>query len=360
MSPLTQQQKTFIFQSGILAPSADNVHEFVFQEDSNSIRLINTSQIPPVISGYRSVLKLIALGAVAENMIIAATQFGIDLQMTVTPPSNNDPLILTFKKSETSIPVDPLIDQIPLRHTNRQLFFSGPKLSPDELKELESISRKQPDVSLSWFDERKARQRILPLIEKAERARFQNKFLHQDISSAVNFSAGWDKSAEEGIPPGALEIEKPMRPLISLLMRWSTMKLLNKFGVSHMMGLRIAKLPCRFASHLGVITVSSLSIQNVLASGRSFQRIWLTATKQGRSLQPLVGAPLYALPGSSEQGVPASLMIHLQSRWKEIVPSAEIPLILFRMGFAPPPTVVTSRKPLANYWHPEKSDPNEC
>lgn len=350
MNSMTQQQKTFVFQSGILAPSADNVHEFIFQEDSDSIRLINTSQIPPFISGYRSVLKLIALGAVAENMIIAATQFGIDLQMTVTPPTSNDPLILTFKKSEACTKTDPLIEQIPLRHTNRKLFFRGPQLNPEELKELESFSRLQPEVSLSWLDGRKARRRILPLIEKAERARFQNKFLHQDISSAVNFSAGWDKSAEEGIPPGALEIEKPMRPLISLLMSWPIMNILNKLGVAHMMGLRIAKLPCRFAAHLGVITVRSLSIQNVLVAGRAFQRIWLTATKQGRSLQPLVGAPLYALPGSSEQGVPAALMNHLQSRWKEIVPSGDVPLILFRTGFAQPPTVVTSRKALANYW----------
>lgn len=120
-----------------------------------------------------------------------------------------------------------------------------------------------------------------------------------------------------------------------------------------MMALRTAHLPCRLAAHEGLFSIRDQTIPNVLNACRAFQRAWHIATQQGLSLQSFVGAPLYALPGSSEQAVPLALEKFLQTQWKSLLLLAEVPLILFRMGYASPPTVVTSRKPLECCWTPK-------
>ena len=106
----------------------------------------------------------------------------------------------------------------------------------------------------------------------------------------------------------------------------------------------------RESSAIGLITVPRISSETFLAAGRAFQRVWLTATAQKLSLQPMTGFVLLQLrlilgeiAGLNEKEIrlltstrqPLSELFHLES---------EVPAIMFRLGVGAPPSGRTVRK----------------
>jgi len=133
-----------------------------------------------------------------------------------------------------------------------------------------------------------------------------------------------------------------------LLRHWPVMRFVNVLGAHHMLGWRSCDLPCRLAPHLGLLAVKNSDAQSIFDAGRSFQRLWLTATRQGRALQPMPASALYALEGARAEGIPAGLQHVLAEGWKASLGGA-IPLMLFRMGNAKPSPIVAGRRGVRDY-----------
>ena len=115
-----------------------------------------------------------------------------------------------------------------------------------------------------------------------------------------------------------------------------------------MLGWRACDLPCRLAPHLGLLAEKNTESQSVFDTGRSFQRLWLATTCQGRVLQPMPASALFALDGARDEGIPADLQHDLAEGWKDGLDGV-IPMMLFRIGFAQPPSIVAERRGLDDY-----------
>ena len=341
MPNLDPQQIEFILKSAIQAPSADNQHRVRFRVDVDTIQIRYTEALP-LRGGYTRVLALLSLGALVENLSISASRFGMGSHTTLLPDSLQPGLAIQIRLTPGDALVDPLWEMISLRHTNRQVRFRGPKLSDIERSELAATTRACPDVQLVWLDEPIQRRKTLHLMRLAETERFRNHILHEELFSAIRFNVGWHTSCEEGLPPGTLAVEPPMRPLFSLLRHWPVMRLAKLFGVHYLLGLRACYLPCRFAPILGLLAIKTPDNQSVFDAGRAFQRLWLTLTKQGRVLQPMPASALYALEGVGVESIPIKLQHKLAEGWKTSL-GDHIPLILFRVGVATPASIVAGR-----------------
>lgn len=185
-------------------------------------------------------------------------------------------------------------------------------------------------------------------MRRAETERFRNPLLHAELFSAIRFDVGWQQSCPEGLPPGSLGVEPPLRPFFALLRHWRVAKLANVVGTHQMLGFRSCYLPCRLAPHLGLLSVKNSDNQSLFDAGRSFQRLWLLATAHGRVLQPMPASALYARPGALAEGIPEALQQGLAAGWKELLGEAT-PLMLFRMGSAAQSAIVSGRPPVADY-----------
>jgi hypothetical protein len=348
MDKLDQESLQFILESAILAPSADNQHRIRFKLDGNTIQVHYTDAVLPPQGGYKWVLILLSLGAVAENLAIAASHVGMGAETTLYPDVSQPLLVMQIHLQPNQATGDPLWQAIPLRHTNRKVRFRGPKMTGAEQDELGAAVLANPACELVWLDEPARRRQALRLMHRAETERFRNRFLHEELFSAIRFDVGWHASCAEGLPPGALGVEPPLRPFFALLRHWPVMRLVNLLGAHHMLGWRSCDLPCRLAPHLGLLAVKNIDSQPVFDAGRSFQRLWLAATVQGRVLQPMPASALYALEGARLEGIPDTLIRRLQVGWRRILPGG-YPLMIFRMGRAPSSAVATERKPLAFY-----------
>ncbi len=353
MPKLDQEQLDFILESAILAPSADNQHRILIRTDGETIQIRYTEELPPQ-GGYKRVLALLSLGAVVENLSIAASRFGVSSQTTLLPDTAQPGLNIQICLQSGQAAVDPLWQTIPLRHTNRQVRFRGPKLTYIERSELDNAISAHPESQLSWLDEPAQRKQALSLMRRAETERYRNRTLHKELFSAIRFDVGWHATCAEGLPPGALAVELPMRPLFALLRHWPVMRLAKLFGVHYILGLRACDLPCRLAPNLGLLSVKNSDNQSFFDAGRAFERFWLTLTQQGRVLQPMPASALYALDGTSPEGIPKELQ-HMLKQGYEVLSPRRIPLIMFRIGFASPVSIVTARHLAEHYLEKSKA-----
>jgi nitroreductase len=335
-----------ILQAAIRAPSADNHHRLQLEPTQEGVRLWSQAGRLASLTGYKRTLDLISLGAVIENIVLRASAHQLAATVTLFPVGQPD-LVADIQLRPASTPADPLHNAIPLRHTNRR-FFKGPLAEAAILQHIGEVTRQIPGCTLDWLDDAERRSRALKLIRLAEGERFRNPILHAELFEGVRFDIGWQQSCEEALPPGALEIEKPLRIFFKLMRHWSVMRTANLVGAYKQLAWRAGDLPCRFSPHLAVINAPSLSDQDQINAGRAFQRAWLAIAQHGLAMQPMPASVLYAQKAAVAQGIPGPLQARLSQGWAELQPS-KTPLMVFRMGHAKPPSLVSGRQPLEYY-----------
>ncbi|HWI11983.1 MAG TPA: hypothetical protein VNU48_11690, partial [Burkholderiaceae bacterium] len=285
-----------ILAAGVQAPSAENRHAIVFLMREQDVELTATDSASWAALPHRAMLALLACGAVLENMALRSAQMGYAMQADILPEPSQPTLIARLDWQRAGAR-DALSDQIEARHTNRRLFRST-RAAPEILDRLLQACRAVAGADLLWLDARETRSLALHAIRIAETERFKRARLHEEIFSAVRFEAGWSGPTAEGLAPATLEVEAPMRPLFAALRHWPTMRRATWFGVPLALGFRAGYLPCASAPHLGLI-VGRDGARGNLDAGRAMQRIWLAATAEGLSLQPMAAATALArqVPG---------------------------------------------------------------
>ena len=335
-----------ILQAAVLAPSADNHHRLRFAPTSDGVHVLAETGRLAGLTGYRRTLDLLSLGAVIENIVVRASAHRLAASIELFA---NDPpdLLADVKFQSASGDADALDAAIPTRHSNRR-FFRGPPASPAILQRIGDAARQLSGCTLDWLDSAAQRRAVLRLIRRAESERFRNPILHAEIFENIRFASGWQQSCEDALPPGALEIEAPLRPFFRLMRHWPVMRALNLVGAYQQLGWRAGDLPCRFSPHLAVISAPSLADGDQVNAGRAFERAWLTVAQHGLALQAMPASVLYAQTGAIDQGIARELQTRLRAGWDELLPG-RTPLMVFRMGHAKAPSVVAGRRPLVDY-----------
>jgi hypothetical protein len=297
-----------ILGAGLMAPSADNRHALRFQIDDDTVRLLSTDAATWPAQPHRRMLALLSCGAVIENMALRSAELGLALTADLWPDAARQDHVADLRWVDALAQPDRLAQAIALRHTNRR-FYRRTALSAQTLAELSAAAAAAPGAQVRWLDNGADRSLALRAPRIAETERFRRRALHQKLFDAVRFDIGWQRSTDEGLPPAALQIERPMRGMFSLLRHWPLMRVANALGAHHLLGLRAAYLPCALAPHLGLMLAGAPSEPlAAVQAGRSFQRLWLAAAAAG--LQPY---------------------------------------LYFRLGHAPAPTLVSKRLPLDRY-----------
>ena len=334
-----------IARSGVLAPSADNQHVFKFELAESAIRLWPTTEFNACTDRLRRVLGLISLGAVVENMQLRASELGLAARIRWFPAGGAGPMA-QLDLQPSAAPGDELASAIPARHTNRRMYH-GPGLDGSEGAQLGAAVAPVEGVRLVWLHGA-ARRRALKLIWLAESERFLRRRLHEDLFSSIRFDLGWHEGADWAIPPGALEVEVPVRPIFKALRHWALMRPLTWLGVHRLLGLRAAWLPCWQAPALGLLTSSLPIEQGAVAVGSAFERLWLRATLLNLALQPMAGSVVLPLQPTVDEGVSDGLRSALTAGWQALA-LGSTPLMVFRIGRAAPPSVRAGRKSIAEY-----------
>jgi hypothetical protein len=129
------------------------------------------------------------------------------------------------------------------------------------------------------------------------------------------------------------------------------MRAANLLGTHLALGLRAGYLPCALSPHIGLILASEPRQElGALQAGRAFERVWLAATAEGLALQPMAAATALAQQRPGDGWVSAATRARLSKLLDEMREGHSAkPYLLFRLGQADAPSVVTARKPLEDH-----------
>jgi nitroreductase len=339
-----------ILAAGIRAPSAENLHFLRFEPGAGTLTLVATDAASWTSLPHRKWLALMSYGAVVENMALRAGTFGYAQDVRWQPDPERPERIAELCWVTTSAPADPLAQVIDARHTNRR-FYRRARLEPAVLQALGAATQSVAQTRLVWCDSPELRSIALRVLRLAETERFRRRELHAELFSAVRFDKGWRATAQEGLPPGALQVEAPMRPPFAALRHWPVMRAATWAGMHLSLGLRAAYLPCALAPHIGVVLAEGDTADaRDLRAGRAFQRVWLAATAAGLALQPFAAPIALSRQKPGFGWVDAGLQERLQSLLGVLVgASGGHPSMFFRLGRAQAPQTVTDRLPVEHY-----------
>jgi hypothetical protein len=339
-----------ILSAGIRAPSAENRHFLRFDVGQDKVDLISTDTPTWPDQPHRRMLALVSYGAVVENMSVQASSYGLAQITEWFPDPARIDLIARCRWQATTHHADPLATVISDRHTNRHFFRRAP-VDDTVLGRMADEAASVPGARIIWFKTPAERRAALRAIRIAETERFRQPALHAELFSAVRFEAGWKETTEEGLPPGALGVELPMRPGFAAMRHWPLMRALTHIGAHHGLGFRAAYLPCRLAPVLGLVVHADKDpLIASVSAGRALERAWLASTEAGLGFQPMAAATVLARQRPGEGWVSATVQRQLIDLLNTITgEDARQAQMFFRVGHARSPELVTDRPPLERF-----------
>jgi hypothetical protein len=168
-------------------------------------------------------------------------------------------------------------------------------------------------------------------LRQAETLRFKSPRLHAELFASVRFNAGWRATCSEGLPPAALAIERPIRPLFQALRKPGLMAMLNRLGATPLLGFRSAALPARLSPGLCLLSVKGTTRPDIVAAGRALERVWLEGTLAKLAVQPFAAAGVLGLGFIDIEPVLQPHVARLQAEMRELCPDGH-GIIFLRMG----------------------------
>lgn len=290
---ITSAAQRAILDAARLAPSADNSQPWRYRWREEALELWIDRQRSGRVSDAHYMLSDLAIGACIENITIQALALGLRMDQTLLPLPREAPLFAALLRWDATTPLEsPLLAAIGTRFTDRRLLRGRPP-SDDCRQRLSRESASFPGVELVWLDGG-PRRAALKTIGMAETLRFASRGLHGELFSSIRFGMGRKSTCEEGLAPASLAVEAPLWPLFKAMRQWPLMRTLNRFGAAGVLGFRAARLPASLAPALCLLCVRDVSRQSMITAGRAMERVWLQATSDGLSVQPLAAAGVLA------------------------------------------------------------------
>lgn len=337
-----------LLEAAIRAPSGENAQpwKFVVRERESSVRIsvFVAEDRDGSPYGWGSRASFVAVGAAIENIRIAATALKREARVVLFPDPSDRLLVADVEIIQNeSIAVDPLYAAIEKRSTNRKKYKTTP-LTEEALLTLRSSLRPSSAVDLRTTTDKRAIRTLAVAGSTNERIMLNNKGLHDYFFGHVNWTKEEDNEKKVGFFIDTLELPPPAVAGFKLMSKWSRASFLNKvFGFNKLVSAQNASL---YASVplMGIITAKKDSPEAAVTAGMALQRVWLQATLQGLSLQPIAGLLYLMLSvtageaegfSNSEQKIISAAYANIRDTFGF---NDEVPYFMFRVGYAEPPS----------------------
>lgn len=351
MGPVSGEVISALVEAGIQAPSGDNCQPWNFRWDGEHLRILFLADRAESLYDIKWLASWISLGAVITNIRLSATQFGLQLTAELFPAGESPETVARMRFEAGSAAADQLAQAIPARCVNRRAYRQEP-LPTGVREELQALAASSSDARLSWVDTDPAKGRIAALAAQNDRILLENRALHDGVYSWIRWTRAEAQRRRDGMPAETLELSPLERPGMRLLGSWRWARLAAALRISRVLPARARKIYQRSGA-IALLSVRGDQPPDFVRGGEVLQRIWLTATRRGLAFQPITGITFLLLRmrlagGEGLGSEHRKLLDRIEQEFKRIYPAgaAESPIMLFRLGLAPPPSGRAPRLPV--------------
>lgn len=281
-----------ILDAAIKAPSGDNVQPWAFQvsEDFLSVSLYNLPEKDHSYYNYQQTASYIALGAVIENISIAASHLGLQAAVALFPSSSESDLVAQINFSPTDAQEEPLYAAIFQRETNR-FPFKRVEISDAALTELRQSTDCIEGAAVHLVHEQDKVNTLAKELMVNDQLVFERKDIHRFLFDKIRWNQQQVDATKDGLPVETMGLNFADRLSFPLMRFWGFVKAGNYMGLSNIIAYK-SNWNCRKASVLGMVTIKGDDKVAFVQGGRAVQRLWLQVTAQGFALQPIIGLTL--------------------------------------------------------------------
>ena len=335
-----------IIASGVKAPSGDNCQPWRFSWHRERLFLYNEEHRDTSLYNTLNTASFIAHGALIENMDIAAKEAGFHMTAELFPDKEKSSLVASIRFEAGTIETDALYPFIETRCTNREAY----KRKGLDKSVKEALEATRGNGTLTLIEDKTALEIAARVASLNDRLLFENQRLHDFLFDHIRWTKEEAERTGDGMDIRTLGLNPMESRIFRLLGSWSTVKILNLFGLSRMLPRKTFQV-CKGSSAMGLVQMDGLTPKSFVLGGRKLQRIWLKATKLGLAFQPMTGVPfliqrLFMEEDSGLSVAHRALLKEAEAELSEVFPmdKDKATIMLFRIGFAEAPRARSLRR----------------
>lgn len=257
-----------LVENGVKAPSGHNTQPWLFTFEENKINIHpDFSRALPVVDSDNHAL-YISLGCAVENIVIAATRYGLRSDVSIKKTKDSKEFIVISLTADDSIKEDELIKFIGERQSTRN-EYADKKVPRDELDTLRN-SFDFDGIKMLLLTGKSEIGDLEPLIIEGSNKQFQNREFVKELVHWFRFSQSEAEKKGDGLWIKSMGLPKMNRFIGNIVMKY--------FVTAKSEAKRWKKLIDATAGFT-LFTAAQNNITHWVKLGRAFQRFGLTATK---------------------------------------------------------------------------------
>jgi hypothetical protein len=306
-----------------MAPSKYNTQPWSFVIEDDAVRICpDLSRRLPVADPHNRAL-YISLGCALENLLIGAACYGLRADLEYHLQGDQLHSVLVHLTRTLNSQGDPqLLRAIAERQTTRGQY-SGDRIPSAHLRMLVDASR-EPEVHFGLLTEPNEVRPIFAAVRESSRLLLSDRSFLRELMSWFRFTRKEAGSTGDGLSNSVLGL--PQLP------SWLAGNATRRFLLRRQ--LRGGKKSIQGSAAVMVLAVTGNDPQRLIAAGRSFERVALTAT---------------SLRIRHSHLTPACDVVQTRIRLSSFLglSNAETPVLLLRLGYADP-LPASLRRPVAD------------
>jgi molybdopterin/thiamine biosynthesis adenylyltransferase/nitroreductase len=346
-----------LVEAGSRAPSGGNSQPWRWRWQGRRLFLFLDASRSRSLLDFRSLASVAALGAAAENLVLAAHAEGLGVRLAEFPFGDDSPLVATFEFCERGDAADEpphadsLASCIPVRVTNRRHGVRQP-LPEAVYDRLVASVAGVTQAGTRWVRSAEGLDEAGRVLGAGDRLLFLDERLHREMMSEIRFDAGEGQTDGRGIPVETLELNPSDRSGLEIARSWPALSLVRAWGGGKNLE-KMSQKAIAGSSAVGMLTMPGVERIDYFRGGRAFERLWLTAAELGIAIQPMTA--LSYLFARIHRGGDDSLDSLTRNGFSELWPAwsalfglngSEAEVIVFRVSSADPPTARAGRCPI--------------
>lgn len=289
---LPRDTVTALVEAGNAAPSGGNVQPWRWLHAGRHLFLLRDATRASPWLAVGGLADHLALGAAAENVVLAAHALGLQVRLQQAQPGGDAGFVCAFafhRQKHPGVMLEPhdfdaLASAIHQRCTNREIRPRQP-LPTAAHDAILSAAQSLPGVRLRLLTRDEDLDAARDVICEATRSQFLQRDFHRGMMDEIRWSSAEAELTRDGIDLPSLALSKVDDAGLRLCRDWEVIDHLRIWRL----GQGLARLPRRAidgASAVGLLCVSGWRPELFFQAGRAMQRLWLTATASGVGLQP--------------------------------------------------------------------------
>lgn len=265
------------------APSGDNSQPWRFGLIEDGIKIYITPEHDNPIYNVNLVGSLIAVGAVVQNILMAARAIGLDGSFKIDGENESLSVSINFVKGPSS--GEAIEETIIARSTNRKPYKERLLTGPEKKSLLEIDADIKTKIIL--IEDSTEKKILADELSNNERILLENNDFRKAFFGHVVWPGASPDQKKRGLLVSTLELN-PIQKFFFKLYSTNFARILNFMKIGNRVAKDNAKVYSR-SSAFAVFSTENSNPADLIDVGRAFEQFWLSATKNHLSCQPVTG-----------------------------------------------------------------------